>query len=99
MASGKKQIRELARQYFKFSVDETGLSAERVAGVLSHVEKHRPAHTIAVLKAYQRLVTAEVARSRAVVEHAGPVGEPTLTGIADAMTKKYRRRVTSVAKR
>jgi len=99
MASAKKQIQTLARQLFKLSFDQGALSGERVGGVLAYVEKTRPAHTTAVLKAYQRLVATEVARGQAVVEHAGSVSDATLVTIAAAMTKKYSRPVTSVAKR
>jgi len=97
MASGKKQIQLLSRQFFKLSVVEGALSADRVSGVLEYIEKHRPANTLAVLKAYQRLVAAEFARSRAVVEHAGSISEATLATIAAAMTKKYARPVTATA--
>ena len=97
MASGKKQIQLLSRQFFKLSIAEGALSADRVAGVLEYIEKHRPANTLAVLKAYQRLVAAEFARSRAVVEHAGSLSEATLATIAAAMTKKYARPVTATA--
>ena len=99
MASAKKQIQQLARQFFQLSIVNGELSGERVAGVLEYIEKHRPAHTVAVLKAYQRLVTAEVARGRAIVEHAGPINDAVLAHIATAMTKKYNRKVTSSAKR
>jgi len=99
MASGKKQIQLLARQFFKLSVADGTLSAERVAGVLEYIEKHRPANTLAVLKAYQRLIAAEFARGQAVVEHAGAVNEATLAAVAAAMTRKYGRRVTAVAKK
>ncbi len=98
MASGKKQIQLLARQFFKLSVVDGALSADRVAGVLEYIEKHRPANTLAVLKAYQRLVAAEFARGQAVVEHAGFVNANALDAIAAALTKKYARPVTWVAK-
>lgn len=97
MASGKKQVQLLARQFFKLSLVDGSLSAERVGGVLEYIEKHRPANTLAVLKAYQRLVAAEFARGQAVVEHAGAVSEAVLASIAAAMTKKYSRPVTVVA--
>ena len=99
MASAKKQIQTLARQFFKLSFDNGALTSERVGGVLAYIEKHRPARSTAVLKAYQRLIAAEVARGQAVVEHAGSVSEATLATISAAMTKKYSRRVTSVAKK
>jgi F-type H+-transporting ATPase subunit delta len=99
MASGKKQIQQLARQFFKLSLVDGGLSADRVAGVLQYIEKNRPAHAIAVLKAYQRLIAAEVARGQAVVEHAGAVNDSVVANIVAAMTKKYGRKVTGVAQR
>jgi F-type H+-transporting ATPase subunit delta len=99
MASGTKQVQQLARQFFKLSIVDGKLAADRVAGVLEYIEKHRPAHTLAVLKAYQRLIAAEVARGQAVVEHAGSVNDATLASIAAAMTKKYSRPVTAVARK
>lgn len=99
MASGKKQVQQLARQLFKLSLAGGVVSAENVSGVLQYIEKHRPANTLAVLKAYQRLVSAEVARSRALVEHAGPINDSILSGIAAAMTRRYGRAVTAQASR
>lgn len=98
MASAKKQVQTLARQYFKLSLHDGVLSAERVGGVLAYIEKHRPANTVAVLRAYERLIAAEVARGQAVVEHAGAISDATLASIAAAMTRKYNRPVSAVAK-
>ncbi len=99
MASGTKQVQQLARQFFKLSAVDGKLSTDRVAGVLEYIEKHRPAHAMAVLKAYHRLVAAEVARGQAVVEHAGAINNATLAAIAAAMTKKYSRPVTALARK
>jgi len=99
MVSGKKQIQQLARQFFKMSVVQGELSADRVAGVLQYIEKHRPPNSLAVLKAYRRLIAFEVARGQAVIEHAGSVNDSLLTNIEADMTRKYRRRITSVAHR
>ena len=95
MASGKKQIQLLARQFFKLSIVDGALSTDRVAGVLEYIEKHRPANALAVLKAYQRLIAAEFARGQAIVEHAGPVSASTLAAITAAMTKKYARTISA----
>jgi F-type H+-transporting ATPase subunit delta len=99
VASAKKQVQSLARQLFKLSFDGAALSPDRVAGVLAYVEKTRPAHTPAVLKAYQRLIAAEVARGQAVVEHAGLAAGPALDAIAATLSRKYARPITWVAKR
>lgn len=99
MASASKQTQQLARQFFKLSFVDGVVSPERVAGVLQYVEKHRPPHGLAVLKAYQRLIAAEIARGQAVIEHAGPVSEAVVAGIVTAMSRKYGRRISSVTKR
>jgi F-type H+-transporting ATPase subunit delta len=98
MASGKKQIQQLARQLFKLSLVDGVLSAERATGVLAYLEKNYPAQSLAVLKAYHRLVKAEVARGQAVVEHAGPISDSVVTSIAAAMTKRYRRNITGLTR-
>lgn len=89
--AAKKQVQQLARQLYKLSFEGGRLSAERVSGVLAYVEKTKPVQTLAVLKTYQRLVAAEVARNRAVVEHAGSVPETLLQNIASVLSKKYGR--------
>lgn len=99
MASAKKQIQQLARQFFKLSLVDGVISSERVGGVLQYIEKHRPANSAAVLKAYYRLAAAEVARGQAVVQHAGPIDHSALAAIGAAMTRKYGRPVTASAKR
>jgi F-type H+-transporting ATPase subunit delta len=98
MASHAKIAQKLARQLFKLSVVDGAVSAERVGGVLEYVEKSGPSNPVMVLKAYQRLVAAEVAKGVALVEHAGAVNDAMLASIAAAMTKKYGRPVTAAAK-
>jgi F-type H+-transporting ATPase subunit delta len=93
-----KQTKLLAKQLFKLSFSNGALSSEQVAGVLGWVEKHSPRHPLALLKTYHRLVAAEIAKSRALVEHAGPISDSTLKMIEGAMAQKYRRPVTAVAK-
>jgi F-type H+-transporting ATPase subunit delta len=98
MASGKKQITQLAQKLFKLSFVDGRLSEERVAGVLAYVEKNPPAKPVAVLRTYNRLISVEVAKGRAVVEHSGPVAEATLQSIAATMTSRYQRPVVASAK-
>jgi F-type H+-transporting ATPase subunit delta len=95
MASRRK-IQSLARQLFKLSFDEGRLSPERVAGVLDWVEKHRPPNALSVLRFYQRLVEAEIARSRAVIEFAGDVSPAVFQQIAAAMSQRYGREIAYV---
>jgi F-type H+-transporting ATPase subunit delta len=98
MASHAKVAQQLARQLFKLSVVGGAVSAERVGGVLAYLEKNRPSNPVMVLKAYQRLVSAEVAKGIALVEHAGAINDAMLASIASAMTKRYGRPVTPQAK-
>lgn len=96
MAANKK-AQQLARQLFKLSLVDGSISAERVTGVLGYLEQIQPAHPLVVLKAYHRLVAIELAKSLAVVEHAGAVSDSILQAIAAAMTKKYGRAITASA--
>jgi F-type H+-transporting ATPase subunit delta len=98
MAGHAKVALQLARQLFKLSLENGTVSPERVGGVLAYVEKHRPANSVMVLRAYQRLVANEVAKSQAVVSHAGAIEPAMLGAIAAAMTKKYKRAITASAK-
>ena len=98
MASGKKKISQLAQKLFKLSFVDGRLSEERVAGVLAYVEKNAPSKPVAVLRAYSRLVSVEVAKGQAVVEHSGPVAASTLESIAASMTTRYKRPVVASAK-
>ncbi len=98
MASGKKQITQLAQKLFKLSFVDGRFSEERVAGVLAYVEKNPPAKPLAVLRAYSRLVAVEVAKGEAVVEHAGPVSDAAIQSIAAAMTSRYQRPIIASAR-
>ena len=99
MASGNKQVQQLARQFLAMSIVNGEVSPDRVAGVLQYIEKHRPPRALEVLKTYQRLMAAEIARGRALIEHAGPLNAITAEAIAESMTRRYGRRVTSLPRR
>ena len=61
MASHAKVAQKFARQLFGMSVVDGVVSADRVAGVLEYVERHNVANPVMVLKAYERLVSIELA--------------------------------------
>jgi len=98
MAAAAKQIQLLARQLFKLSIVDGVVSPDRVAGVLQYIEKHAPAHSVLTLKAYRRLIATELAKSEAMIEHAGTVAAPALNAIAATMTKKYGRTITTATR-
>ena len=100
MATNSKQITQLAKQLAKLSIGADGaVDAERVTGVLAYLEKHTPAKPVAVLKAYHRLIGIELAKTSAVVEHAGTLSDSVLSIIAGAMSQKYHRAVTATSSR
>ncbi|MDB6114477.1 MAG: atpH [Lacunisphaera sp.] len=92
-----KKTKALAKQLFKLSLVDGNVSPEQVAGVLGYIEKTAPRSALPLLKLYHRAISIEVAKSRALVEHAGPVSDATLRSIEAAMTKKYSRPVTATA--
>ena len=96
---GDKKTRLLAKQLFKLSLVNGEVSATQVAGVLGFVEKIQPRQSLALLKLYHRAIETEIAKSRAIVEHAGPIADSALKLIASAMTQKYKRTVTASAQR
>lgn len=96
--AASKDTHRLARQLLKLSLVDGRVAPDRVGGVLAYIEKHRPAQPLALLKAYQRLIAAELAKGQAVVEHAGVVSETLLQTIAAAMSKKYGRPISASAR-
>ena len=93
-----KKNKLLAKQLFKLSLVNGQVSAEQVAGVLGYIEKSAPRHPLALLQLYHRAIAAEIAKSLAVVEHAGALDAAVLPQIAAAMTRKYQRPVTATAR-
>jgi F-type H+-transporting ATPase subunit delta len=98
MSARGKQSQQLARQLFQLSLEGGVLSTGRVEGVLAYLEAHPPADRLGTLRAYGRLVAAELARGLAVVEHAGAVSEFTLQNIATALSARYGRPIAPLAK-
>jgi F-type H+-transporting ATPase subunit delta len=92
-----KQSQLFARQLFRLSLADGQISAERVSGVLAYLEKHPPRQPLAVLRLYYRLVLIDIAKSRALVEHAGPIADGILRAIEASFTRKYQRSITATA--
>ncbi len=99
MASLSKSDQQLIKQLTAFSLDAAGaVDAEKVAGVLAYLEKHPLSAPMAALKAYQRRITIELAKSNAVVEHAGSVSDTILGSIAGALSQKYHRPIAATSR-
>ncbi len=93
-----KKTKALAKQLFKLSLVNGAVSPEQVGGVLGYIEKNVSRHALALLKLYHRAIATELAKSNAVVEHAGPISDGTLRLIEDTMTRKYKRPVAATAR-
>lgn len=98
MSTHGKAAQQFARQLFRISLEDGEVSPDRVTGVLEYVEKHRPPNPVMILKAYRHLIAAELARGQAVVEHAGPLANAALQGIAATLARRYGRRVAGVSR-
>jgi F-type H+-transporting ATPase subunit delta len=96
MSVQSKAAEQFARQLFKLSVVDGVVSPNQVSGVLEYVEAHKPANTVMVLNSYKRLIAAELGRSEAVIEHAGPISDTVQKSIAAALTTKFKRTITTV---
>lgn len=94
--TNRKKIAAFARQLFKLSLVNEKVSAEHVSGVLAWVEKTRPAGAPSLLRAYKRLIEAEISRSRAVIEFAGDVSPEIFQQIAASMSRHFNREIEAV---
>jgi F-type H+-transporting ATPase subunit delta len=93
-----KQSRQFARQLFHLSLAEGQVSAERVSAVLAHLASQPPRQPLAVLRQYQRLITTQLAKNSALVEHAGAIEEGLLRTIEASFARKYQRPITASAR-
>lgn len=91
-----KKIKEFAKQLFRMSLENGELSPERVDGVLKALEKNPPRHYLATLKAYLKFVEREVAKSTAVICHAGQLTPDIISNIKSQMEGKYGRKLDMV---
>jgi F-type H+-transporting ATPase subunit delta len=91
-----RQSQQLARQLCQLSIEDGAVSAQRVGAVLAFLRERPPRQPLAVLKHYRRLVARELARSQAIVEHAGAIDARILAAIETAMSRRYRRTIAMV---
>jgi F-type H+-transporting ATPase subunit delta len=92
------QSQHFARQLFSLSLADGQVSAGRVEGVLAYLSKYPPRQPLVVLRRYQRLVATQLAKNRALVEHAGPVDDRVLRLIETAFARKYQRPIAATAR-
>jgi F-type H+-transporting ATPase subunit delta len=93
-----KESQQFARQLFRLSLADGQVSAERVSAVLAHLSRQPPRQPLAVLRHYQRLITTQLARNSALVEHGGAIDDSLLRSLEAAFTRKYQRPITASAR-
>lgn len=95
---GDKQVRKTAKILLQLSMEQGEVVSERVAAVLRSLEAHPPRDYAAVLRDYHRLVSHELARGLAVVEHAGPLSPETLRAVEESFSALYGRKITALGR-
>ena len=95
---GNKKNRNTAKILFQMSLENGEITAERVSAVLKGLEAHPPRQHKEVLREYLLLVRRELARSQAVVEHAGPLSSELLKSLESSLSSIHGREVTAVSK-
>ena len=93
-----RKTHDLARRLGQLSLEDGRVSAERVGAVLRFLQENPPRQPLAVLKQYRRLIARQLARSEALVEHAGTISADSLRAIEGALTRKYRRPIAVAAR-
>lgn len=92
-----KKTRQFAKNLFKLSLEDGVVSQAKVSAVLAWVDRERPRQTGKLLREYLRLITIEVDRGLARVEHAGALEPQELEQIAAAFSRQYGRSIETVA--
>jgi F-type H+-transporting ATPase subunit delta len=90
-----KKARATAKLLLALSLENGQLSEARVSDVLAWFEQKPPAHAAAILREYHRLVSREIARSRAKIEFSGALAGGAVPSILSELSKLYHRPVSA----
>jgi F-type H+-transporting ATPase subunit delta len=92
-----KKIRQFAKVFLEASLEDGLVSPSRVSEVLNYIEENTPRRHIAVLKAYQQLISSELDKHIAHVESATEITDAILASISSAMSTRYSRTIKATA--
>ncbi len=92
-----KKIQQLAKVFLEASLEDGLVSPSRVTEVLNYIEENTPRRQIALLKAYQQLISSELDKHIAHVESATEVSDAILASISSAMSTRYSRTIKATA--
>lgn len=94
MTASKKQINQLARKLVRASLQDGGISQQRVSAVLELLRRQSETRRRELLKAYLRQMRREQARNTLLIEHAGPLASKARDEIVSSMSAKAGRRLS-----
>jgi F-type H+-transporting ATPase subunit delta len=92
-----KKTRRFARSLFKLSLEDGRVSESRVSEILAWVGQQRPRQATALLREYLRLITTEINRGIARVEHAGDLSPDSLRQISASFSQRYGRPIEATS--
>lgn len=86
-----KEARRTSRQLFRACLVDGKLNEQNVRTVVSKVAESKPRGFIGILDNFARLVSAEIERSKAVVESAAELDSATRASLQSSLNQKYGR--------
>ena len=92
-----KKTRRFVRSLFRLSLEDGRVSESRVSEILGWVDREIPRQATALLREYLRLITTEINRSVARVEHAGDLSPGALGQISETFSQRYGRPIEATA--
>lgn len=88
-------LRQFAKKLAELSLDDDGVSAERVEAVLESLRKNPPRKPKTVLRHYLYYIKQAINRGRALVEYAGEIDDSAVAAIQKQLTHNYQRPITT----
>ena len=94
-----KKTRQFARSLFKLSIEQGRVSESRVSEILDWVAQQKLPQVASLLREFLRLITAEINRRVARVEHAGDLSTDAVREISEPFSQRYGRPIEATAMR
>jgi F-type H+-transporting ATPase subunit delta len=86
-----KEARRTSRQLFRVCLVDGRLNEQNVRTVVSKVSASKPRGYIGILDNFARLISAEIERSKAIVESAAELDAATRANLQASLNQKYGR--------
>jgi len=92
-----KKTRRFAHSLFKLSLEDGRVSESHVSEILGWIDRNKPRQATGILREYLRLITIEINRNLARVEHAGELPPDALRQISETFSQNYGRPIEATA--